>query len=75
LQVLALCVPSFEAAGLSVADGEFSQFSPHFCISLGLVLDIVLGHQPSDFGAPNIVSAIFLLGKAKKVVSGRGEHL
>ena len=73
--VLALRVPRFVAAGISVADGEVSHFSPLFRTSLGLVLDVLLGHEPSDFGAPNVVSAVFFVGEVEEVASGGGEHL
>ena len=58
-----------------MADGEVSHFSPLFRTSLGLVLDVVLSHEPSDFGAPNVVAAVFFLGEAEEVASGGGEHL
>src|SRR6266849_9011556 len=58
-----------------MADREVSDFSPLFRTGLRLVFDVVLGHEPSDFGAPNVVSAVFFLGEAEEVVSGGGEHL
>jgi hypothetical protein len=57
-----------------VADGKVSHFSPLFRTSLGLVLDVVLGHEPTDFGAPNVVSAILFLGEAEEVARGGGEY-